>query len=203
MMKSILGMTVAKSYSRLFSDLRLTPEHSATLEDLILEKRLAELDAPHKEKTQEIKAKEDELNDRIKQLLGNEKYAHFQDYEKTASQRLAVSTYEDQLASNSALTPDQEQQLIKAMAEENWNARFTADGAPARPTDDSSLPSQDSSRQQLQQQEQLNQRYLTRAQQILSPDQLAAFEKYLVNQQKMMAAMAQMTAKMFATKTNN
>ncbi len=49
-----------------------------------------------------------------------------------------------------------------------------------------------------QEQEKLNQQYLTQAKGILSPDQQTAFQKYLENQQALQKAGMQMAAKMFA-----
>jgi hypothetical protein len=50
----------------------------------------------------------------------------------------------------------------------------------------------------LQELGQLNQQYVSRAQGILSPDQLPAFQKYLDGQQAMQKVGLQMAVKMFA-----
>jgi len=197
MMKPVLGMGVDKSYARLFAALRLPPEQSTALRELILEKRLAAVAVrasrlrgaadgiPPQEQAQEVKTKQDQLDDRIKQLLGTDNFAQFRDYERTESIRFLVGAFEDQLSAGAALNPDQEQQLIKAMAEER-----------------SSLISDEGSKQE-RQPEALDQRYLARARQILSSDQFAAFDKYLANQRQIMATMSQVSAKLFAGKTGN
>jgi hypothetical protein len=211
--KTAMGAMIDKNYARLFSDLHLTPDQSAALKDLILNKQLGAADLGMSMFTddqdptnraalgQQIKAANDAADAQIKDFLGDDNFTQYQSYEKSLGERMAVSGLQDQLAGGStALTDDQQQQLIQAMTQERQNFKFTTDlSDKSKFTGDfSSMFTDDKIDTYFQESSQLNQQYLTAAQQILSPDQLAAFDKYLQNQQTMQKAGMQMAAKMFA-----
>ena|ERR1017187_7611811 len=110
--------------------------------------------------------------------------------------------FADQLAGGTEFTADQSESLIKAMSEERQNFKFSTDYSDrSKLTADftSSFTEENINRNQ-QEQGQLNQLYLTRAQTVLSPDQLAAFQKFLANRQEIAATMLRMSAKMYGAK---
>ncbi len=126
--KTALNAMIDKNYGKLFSDLKLTPEQSATLKDLIVNKQLeaasmgmsmisGDMDAAKRaEAVKQLQTSNEASDAQIKELLGNDNYAQFQDYEKSMGERMAISGFKDQLASGSAsLTGDQEQALLQAM----------------------------------------------------------------------------------------
>ena len=211
--KTALSAMIDKNYGQLFADLHLTPEQSSALKDMLLNKQLDaaqmgmsmlsdDLDATKRaELVQQVKAAGDAADAQIKELLGDDNYAQFQSYEKTLGERMAVSGFKDQLGSGpTALTGDQEAQLLQAMTQERQNFKFTTDFSDKSnfSGDFASLFTEDKMNVFLQELEQLNQQYLTRAQGILAPEQLAAFQKYLSNQEALQKAGMQMAAKMFA-----
>ena len=214
--KAALSGIIDKNYAKLFADLHLSPEQSAALKDLIKEKMSAgtemgmsmlseDMDAAKRaDLVKQVKASTDAVDAQIKQFLGDDNYAQFQAYEKTQGERMAVSGFKDQLAGGStALNPDQEQQLIQAMTQERQNFSFTTDYSDkSKFTGDfATYFSEDKINQFLQEQDQLNQKYLARAREVLSADQLDVFQKYLLNQQQMQKMGMQMAAKMFAPKS--
>lgn len=211
--KTALSGMIDKNYGRLFSDLHLTPEQSSALKDMILNKQLeaadigmsmfsGDLDATKRaEMVQQVKAASDAADAQIKELLGNDNFAQFQTYEKSIGERMTISGFKDQLGSGpTALTGDQEQQLIEAMTQERQNFKFTTDFSDqSKFTGDfASMFTEDKMNVFFQELGQLNQQYLARAQGVLSPDQFTAFEKYLGSQQALQKAGMQMAAKMFA-----
>jgi len=211
--KGVLGTMIDKNYGRLFSDLHLTPEQTSGLKDMILNKQLGaaemgmsmfsgEDDASKRaEQVQQVKAASDAADTQIKQFLGDDNYAQFQAYEKTMGERMAVSGFKDQLGGGAtALSGDQEQQLIQAMTQERESFKFTTDFSDKSKFngDFASMFTEDKMNVYLQEFERLNQQYLGRAQTILSPDQAAAFGKYLSGQQAMQKVGMQMAIKMFA-----
>jgi hypothetical protein len=218
-MKSMFRGTLDTFYAKLFASLHLTPEQTDALKDLMVQKQMAGTDigasmfsndmdaAKLKKLSDKAKSEMDATDAQIKQLLGDDNYAQYEAYEKTKMQRMAVSTFETQLANSGlpALTDDQEQQLIQAMNEEQGNFKFTTD-IPDKSKlsgDITSLFSGDNLKQYQQQQQQLNQRYMARAQSILSSDQLGVFEQSLASQLEMGYASMQMSMKMFAPKTGS
>ncbi len=215
-MKTAMGTAIDKSYAKLFTDLHLTPEQTASLKDLIIKKQLTGMDmganlltgqtdpAKQQELAQQVNAEKTGIDEQIKQALGDDGYAQFQTYEKSQTERTTVGGFEDKLAGTGlpALNPDQEQQLIQAMGEERQNFKFTTDYTDqAKLTGDiSSYFTADKLNQFQQQQEQLNQKYVARAQGILSPSQLGAYQEFLTKQQQLQNTMMQMSSKLFVPK---
>lgn len=211
--KGVLGAMIDKNYGRLFSDLHLAPEQASALKDMILNKQLGAAEmgmsmftgeqsaAQRAELVQQVKASGEASDAQIKQFLGEDNFAQFQGYEKTIPERMVVSGFKDQLgAGDSSLSDDQEQQLIQAMTQERANFKFTTDFSDkSKLTGDfASMLTEDKMNQYSQELERLNQQYLGRAQTFLSPDQFAAFGKYLNAQQTMQKAGMQMAIKMFS-----
>ena len=210
-----MSLTVVKSYSKLFADLHLTAEQTAAMKDLIVNKVMTSAEmaatamageadtAQLKELDARAGAEQSAIEEQIKQLLGDENYARYKEYGKNASERVTVTEFEDQLAGGpKAVNADQEQQLISAMIEERQNFKFTTDY-----TDHSKLTgdlaayfTEDRVKQYQQELEQLNQRYLERAQGILSPEQLGAFQTSLAAQEARATANMQIMAKFIAAK---
>lgn len=211
--KTVLSAMVGKNYEKFFSDLHLTPEQSSALKDMILNKQLGAADmgmsmfsddpdaTKRAELVQQVKAASEAADAQIKAFLGDDNFVQLQAYEKSLGERMVVSGFKDQLGSGpTALADDQEQQLIQAMTQERQNFKFATDFSDkSKFTGDfASMFTEEKMNAYFQELGQLNQQYLARAQGILSPDQLAGFEKYLNNQQTLQKAGMQMGVKMFA-----
>jgi hypothetical protein len=210
--KAALGPIIDKTYSKLFSDLKLTPDQASALKEMLLNKQMsaaqmgmsalsAEGD-PTKaaDLGQKVKAASDAADAEIKAFLGDDKYAQLKDYEKSSADRMAISGLKDQLNGAAALTADQEQRLIDAMTQERQNFKFTTDFADkSKLTGDLSATfTEENVNRFIQEMDQLNQKFVGQAQNILNPDQLDAFQKFLNNQQALQKMGMQMGAKMFA-----
>jgi hypothetical protein len=212
--KTVLGTMVDKNYADFFKSMNLTAEQSAAMKDLILDKMLGgaemgmemmggEMDA---EKRGALIAKMKESNEavdgKIKELLGPENHALYEAYEKTIPDRMAVGQLEDQLRDGSPMNANQKDLMIAAMSEERQGFKFTTDFSDRENfTEDMfSRFTEDRMNLYFQEQDQLNQRYLARAQQILSADQFAAYQKSLKNQQEMARMGMKMAAQMFGPK---
>jgi hypothetical protein len=160
--------------------------------------------AQRKELVDQAKASTDAIDAQIKQFLGDDNYAQYQAYEKTQGERTTVNGLTDQLAGGpTALTADQQQQLIQAMSQLRQNFKFTTDlSDKSQFTGDfASMFSDDKLNQYFQELDQLNQQYADSARSILSPDQLNAFQQYLTNQTQLGKMGMQMAAKMFGAKS--
>jgi hypothetical protein len=211
--RATIGTLIDRHYVKLFADLHLTPEQSSALKEMVVNRHLGgadvglsifsnDMDATKRaELVQQARAAHEAGEAQIQEFLGDDAFTQFQDYEKSMSERMAVGGFKDQLGTGpTALTGEQEQQLIAAMAQERENFRFTTDLADrSKFTGDlASMFTADRMNTYLQELAQLNQQYLNQAQGILTPDQFAAFGKYLQNQQAMQKAGMQMAVKMFA-----
>jgi hypothetical protein len=211
-----MGQSVARSYAKLFADLHLTPEQTAAMKDLIVNKTMAGADmitaamsgqadpAQIKEQGIQVKAEQAAIEDQIKQLLGDDNYTQYQAYGKTLEERMVVTQVADQLAdSPRAIRPEQEQQLFDAMVEERQKFAFTTDFSdPSKLKGDvASYYTEDNKQRYQQELEQLSQRYLGRAQSLLSAEQLAVFQTSLASQQAKQAASVTVGAKLFTPKS--
>jgi hypothetical protein len=100
--KAVMGPMIDKQYAALFQQLNMTPEESAQLKTLLVNKMLAAADAgmallddsadanKRAELTRQMKAATDEYDAQIKQFLG-ESYPAYQNYEKTVPDRMVVN----------------------------------------------------------------------------------------------------------------
>ena len=219
-MKNAMITNVARIYTKLIADLHLTPEQASALRQLLVSKMTAGMDmnagvdmlsgkmdaAQLSQITEKINAERANADNQIKTLLGDAGYAQYQQYEKTSEDRSLISGgggFAEELTGSTVLTDDQAEQLIKAVSEERQNFKFSTDFSDKSKSAAlfASTPAGEFLNQHLQEQDRLNQLYLARAQTILSPDQLAAFQKFLSNRQQMQAMMLRMTAKMSGSKT--
>lgn len=214
--KAFLGPMIDKQYAALFQQLNLSPDQSVALKDLLQKKMSAGADAgmsmldgsldaaQRADLAKQMKSATDDYDAQIKQFLGDENYQAFQAYEKTTPDRLTVSQFNDQLSGGStALTADQQQQLIQMMSDERNNFKWTTDYNNKNPAngDIASMFTDDKLDQYAKEKEQLDQQILARAQQFLTAEQLASFQQFQTSQREMQMAGMKMAAQMFAPKS--
>lgn len=210
--KAVLGQMLDKTYGKLFSDMGLTPEQATTLKEMLLKKQLAGAEIgmsmlsegadPSKtaEMRKSVQAATESAEAEIKAFLGDEKFAQLKTYEKSAADRMAITGFKDQLGANAALSSDQEQQLVDAMTQARQNFKFTTDFSDkSKMTGDfQSIFNEENVKRYIEESDQLNQQFISHAQNILTPAQFETFQKFLNNQQAMQKMGMQMGAKMFA-----
>lgn len=212
--KTVMGGMIDKNYADFFKSMNLTPEQQQAMKDLLLEKMLGnadlgmemmsgEMDAEKRsELTKKMKETADAINQQLKDMLGAENYAQFETYEKTVPDRMALEQLRTQLGGDLALNANQEALLVSAMSEERQGFKFTTDFSNQQDFSEDMFSKFTEERINLflQEQEQLSQKYLTRAQTILSADQYTAYAKSIKNQQEMMKMGMKMAQQMFGTK---
>lgn len=213
--QTMFASMVDKNYAAFLKGQQLTPEQTAALKELIAKKMGVgaemgmelmggDLTAEQRaDMVKQIKSSSDAVSDEIKNLLGTDSYAAFESYEKTVQDRMAISTFRDQLAGGDmALSDAQEQQLIAAMSEERNGFKFTTDFSNQNDFSEDvfSKFSEENLNRFFDEQDGLNQKYLARAQTILSTDQYASYQKSLKAQQDMMRMGMKMAASMFGNK---
>ena len=214
--KVTLGPVLDKQFGALFQQLNLTPDQTTTLKDLMEKKMLVQMDAGYStldssltaaqraEMTKQVKDQTDDIDNQIKQFLGDEKYGEFQSYQKTLSDRMMVSQLSDQLSGTAnALTTGEQQQLMQAMGDVRdnfkWSSVLHNNREPSN-GDYASVYTQDNIDQYVQEQEQYDQEVSARAQQILSADQFARFQDHQKLQRQLEMASIKMIAQIFGSK---
>jgi hypothetical protein len=194
---------VKRDYAKLFANLNLPPDKADALNDLIVKKLNVYVDLnddvlngnPNQSQMDKMKAAAQKIQaagDEINQLLGADDYSKFKNYEGTMDQRYEVSGpqgFARELPAGQALTSDQTEQLISAMAEVEQNFKFSSGARPTSPKGITAVMTEkpaseinvDAFTAEMQQ---LNDRYLDRVQSILTPDQITAFQSYLANRKQ-------------------
>jgi hypothetical protein len=152
----------------------------------------------------QMKSQTADYDAQIKQYLGDDNYKTFQSYEQTVPDRMAVSQFSDQMASSSTpLNADQQQQLIQAMHDERTSFKWTTDYSNQQKMpegDMSAMFSPDKIDQFTKEKEQFDQQFLNRAQQILTPEQAAAYQSSQKLQRDLQITGMKMAAQMFGPK---
>jgi RNA polymerase sigma factor (sigma-70 family) len=217
-LKSSVAASYDKVYGKLFADLKLSPDQVSSLKQLLSDKLTAGLAEKgtlmiRKMSPEQIQQLNDQINtekagvdERIKQTLGADGFAAFQEYEKTYNERsqiLGPMGFSDQLTGSMELTSDQTEQLVQAMSDERQQYKFTVDYSdPGKYSGDmATLYSDENINQYQKELEQLQQLYLARAQTILTPDQQTVFQKYLANRLVMQKMGLNMAAKIVGGKS--
>ena len=214
--KVVLGPMIEKQYASLFRQLNMTPEESASMKDLLMKKTLAGSDAgislmdasldasQSAELSKKMKAETDAYDAQIKDFLGADNYSAFQSYEKTVPDRFSVSQFNDQLGSGpNQLSADQQEQLALAMSEARTSYKWTTDYSNSKTPTDGNLAamfSEDKLNQYAQEKEKFDEQFLTKAQQILTPDQIKAYADFQKTQRDMQLMGMKMAASMYAPK---
>lgn len=211
--KLVMGPMIEKNYSDIFKQLNLAPDQTAALKDLLQNKMLVgadmgmammdgSLDADKRaELGKQVKIDSDAYDTQIKTLLGDDNYKTFETYEKTVPDRMAISQFQDQLASSAnPLTSDENQQLIQALNEERTGFKWTTDYNDKNPPngDFAAMFTPDKLNTFAEEKERLDNQVLTRAKQILSSEQYASFQTYQTQQRDMQIAGLKMAAQMFS-----
>jgi hypothetical protein len=194
---------IQKQYEPLIQQIHLTRDQADKLEDLLKKKTLTDSeigasmidpaadDAKRADAYRRITAEKEGYDGQIKELLGDDNYRAFQDFEKTVPDRTVVEQFRDQIAGRpTALSGEQERLLIQAMSEERTSFRYTA----------SSSNDQNRTEQMARDQRQLDDQILARTRQFLNPEQVAAFEQFQKAQADMRINLMKMTAKMMPRK---
>jgi hypothetical protein len=196
-------------YSGLYKDLKLSPEEKDKLRDLLTDAQMRNVEgaqgmfgdkkdpAAEAELTKAIADSKKQTDAEIKALLGDERYAQYEDYQKNVGERMQVDQFKNQLAAeNLPLRDDQSAQLMQIMKEEK------AARPPVIPTDQTEMPKKDmftseNLDKQLKWMDEYNRRVFDRAGQVLTPEQLTKYQAFQEQQTSMQKLGLQMAKQMF------
>jgi hypothetical protein len=213
--KTVFGTMMEKNYGTFMTGLNMTPEQSSAFKDLVLKKFMVDADMgmnlmggdvtadKRTELVDQAKKDKEGIDQQIKAFLGDDLYPQFQTYEKSMPERMVLSGFKDQMVTGgSPLSADQESQLVSAMQQERQGFKFTTDLSDQSKFtgDPAAFFTEDRMNQFFQEQSKLQEQYVSRANSILSADQLTSFQKFLNTQADMQKAGMQMAVKMFGQK---
>jgi hypothetical protein len=208
MMRAQQKMAIEGMYGSLAKYLNLSTNDMDALKELLLQRQMALMDsgmsmmsgsaADQKQAAEDAKTVKADYDKKIQDLLGPQDYPVFQDYEKSAADRMSVQMFKGSLPADATLTDQQEESLIAAMSEER--KAMPATSTMNNQTPDPSKFTEEGMAEALKQMEALQQRDAERAAAILTPAQLDQFTKFQQQMNSMAAAGMKMAAQMFANK---
>lgn len=191
-------------YGDLAKELGLSPEDSQQFMEILADRQMdlsaaamakfgpdgADKDAS----TQKVTDAQKRYAEQLQAMLGEERYKKFQTYEGSIGDRFLLQQFEGQFsASGAPLEAAQKERLLGFMREERTktpsNLMNTTD--PAKQMD--ALKSDEAIGQFMTGQEDFNRRVLSRARDILSADQIAAFEKIQLQQIELLKTQMKMS----------
>ena len=210
MVRSQQRATLDMMYSGLFKQLRLSPDRQTALTDVMLDAQMHQVENAGSlldgaEGTDPAKARlameesKKSTDARIKELLGDEHFAEYQDYQQNIGERMQVSQLQSQMeAANLPLQEPQVAQIMQVMQEERQRVPLVLPtGQNVNPADLKALMNAENLEKQLQWQEDFNQRVLERASAVLTPDQLKVYRDFQEQQSSMQKLGLKMAKEMF------
>ncbi len=205
--KVVLDMT----YGGLFEELGLSEEEIDTFKDLLLDKQMSGMELgmslmegdidelQRQEIGEKIKQEQEKVDSEIKEFLGHDGFAIYEEYSKTIGERMMVDQFKRQPAiSDNPLEAWQEDELIQAMVEERKTFQFTTDFEDPNNMNSGRFPKEQMDTY-LREKEELDGRIFERAHAILTPEQLEAFKATQTQQLKLMEMGMRMATEMFGS----
>ena len=209
MMREQQKAAINMMYGGLFKELNLSPEEKDKLRELLTESQMGSVEAAQglfggaQDEATTAAAKKAAADAKkqadadIKALLGEGRYAQFEEYQTSVGERMELDQLKTQLAGeNLPLRDEQNAQLLQIMKEEKLAL------PPVIPTDHSQMPDQDTfTLQKMDEQmkwvEQYNARVAERARAVLTPEQFINYQKFQEQQAAMQKLGMQMARQMF------
>jgi hypothetical protein len=207
MMREQQKAMINMMYGGLFKDLNLSPEEKDKLRELLTDSQMKNIEAAQgmfggkdgvsEDTTKQISDTKKQTDAEIKALLGDERFATYQDYQKNVGERMQIDQFKNQLAgANMPMDDAQAAQLMQIMKQEK------AATPPPISDDQSQVPKPDTFtagnlEKQLAWMDDYNQRVLNRAAQVLNPEQLKQYQSFQEQQASMQKLGLQMAKQMF------
>jgi len=196
------------AYAPLFKTMNLSPEETGKLKNMLLDQEIksAEQMLALAKPGQDLEAQTNVLKEivqdqsvfdlKLKAVLGDARYAEYQDYNQTIGQRVALDQFSQQLAgAQTSLSDEQGRQLLQIMADEQRGMPgFYNPGDPLAIAETTGLEAMTDERMNdlFSAMQEADQRVLQRAADVLTANQLQALAAFLSAElQSQSAQMAQ------------
>jgi hypothetical protein len=209
----LVGKMMVKHYAPVFEQINPGEDQRAQLKDLILKKNAVNMDkglalmnakleaARRAALIAEMKSAREACDAEIRELLGQEDYRVFAQFEQSLPDRLVLDIFKNKLArTGAALSEAQQAQLLQALTEAREQYPWSTDLSRRiqNPADVVAAFSQENIATFAREEEEFDRQFLARAQRTLTAKQLAEFEPFMAKQRAAKIASLKMTSKMFA-----
>ena len=196
-------------YGSLFKCLQLPADAMDKFKALLLDRQMALVDssmdlmsgAATAEEKKAVGEKIKELtaayDAQVKELLGDENYGIYKAFEETQAERMQVSLFKGSLGTADQLSEEQEDSLIRAMHEARSGFAFSAPDVNSPQAVDPSQLTPEGIEKILADSARLQEQYVAKAAEVLTPAQLEQFKANQKQQQAMQEMGMRMATKMF------
>jgi hypothetical protein len=210
MMREQQKVAINMMYGGLFKEMNLSPEEKDKFKAILTDAQLKNIENAGEifgdkkdgalDDMQKLSAdskKQTEAD--LKTLLGNERFAQYEDYQKNIGERMQLDQFKTKLqGENLALQDQQSAQLLQIMKEEK------AAVPPVIPQDNTEFPRKElltaeNLDKQVQWMEDYNRRVLDRAGQVLTPEQFKQYRDFQEQQTAMQKLGLNMARQMFGS----
>ncbi len=207
MMREQQKAMIKMMYGGLFKELKMSPEEEVRLKELLTDSQMANIEAAQglfgdgkesaEDSSKRIAEAKKQTDAKVKELLGDERYAQYEDYQKNVGERMQLDQLKMKFAGeNLPLADQQTAQLLQIMKEEKTAT------PPVIPTDNTQMPSKElftaeNIDKQIQWMDDYNKRVQSRAESVLSPDQLKLYRDWQEQQAAMQKMGMNMARQMF------
>ena len=210
MMRGQQKATVDMMYAGLFKQLQLAPEEKAELSELLIESQMRQVegaqglfgDSEGQDPGQARAAFEQskkEMDEQVKSLLGEERYAQYKDYQKNIGERMQLDQLQSRLEGDQMpLGEQQVAQLFKLMKDEKARVPpVIPSDSNLSPAETKALMTADNLDKHFQWMNDYNKRVLDGAAGFLTPEQLKKFREMQEQQTSMQQMGLKMAKEMF------
>jgi hypothetical protein len=210
MMREQQKVAINMMYAGLFKEMKLSAEEKDKFKAILTDAQLKNIENAGGlfgdkkdgvlDDTQKIAAESKKQTEaELKTLLGNERFAQYEDYQKNIGERMQLDQFKTRLeGENLALQDQQTAQLLQIMKEEK------AAVPPVIPQDNTEFPKKElltneNLDKQMQWMEDYNRRVLERVGQVLTPEQLKQYRDFQEQQTAMQKLGLNMARQMFGS----
>ncbi|HWQ90467.1 MAG TPA: hypothetical protein VN673_02260 [Clostridia bacterium] len=191
-------MVMDQLYAPFVKQMNLTPEETEQFKDLLAGTAEQGMELAtsmfggegatnRTEIAKNMAAQQREQEEKMKALLGEERYAQYQEYQQTVGERAQLNQFRQQFG-GANISEQQTEQLLAMMREEKKNvAASTGTTFPGQnPGNMESMFKGDQMEKLIAAQETVNQNVYARAGEVLEPQQLESFARFQTNQLQML-----------------
>jgi hypothetical protein len=209
MMRAQQKTMMKTMYGPMFKELGLSSDQQKKLSDLMIDAQMSSVEnasdlmggdeASRTNAVNAITGQHQKLNDEIKSLLGPDKYAQYEEYQKSLGDRMVLNQFQQEAAgTETALRDEQLKALVQLMREEREKTPPVISQDPSKTADAlSKMRNAEAMEQQFQWQEDFNKRVFERAGKVLNAEQLKEFAEFQEQQSNMQKLSMKMAREMF------
>ena len=213
MLRSQTGMMIKMQYADLARKLKLSPQESEQIMNLITDRQVAQAgdgfaafsggsmdEAKMKEIGEKADASRKEYDAKMKAVLGDERFEQMQGYDRTIGERMMLGQIEPQFnAAGAPLAAEQKDQLLQIMSEERAKLPPTPFDANSKNPSAALNAMQDEATvdRWLKQEQDYQQRVLQAATKALNPDQINTLQQGFQQMSEMQKFGLKMSREMF------